>query len=74
MAKITVRATEHLEPDQSPPKINPHMPVGYVKIPMEALKQAVFENTMRNDPEAPFKTFDDYHRWYVGHGGYHDGD
>jgi len=66
---ILTRAAEHLDPDwDKPPKINPKKKFGYVEIPMEDLQQAVLANIKRNDPDAPFETFDDYHKWYVSHG------
>lgn len=65
---ILTRGREHLDPDDKPPRINPNRLFGYVEIPMEELKQAVFTNLMQHNPEAPFKSFDDYHKWYTSHG------
>ncbi len=66
---ILTRAGEHLDSDwDKPPKINPKKKFGYVEIPMEAMQQALFSNLMRNNPDAPFKNFEDYHKWYLSHG------
>lgn len=62
---IRKRAAEHLDPDAKT-RINPKMRFGYVELPTEALKQAVLAAVQREG--APFKTFDEYHRWYISHG------
>jgi len=62
---IRTRGAEHLDPDDNP-RIDPRMRFGYVEIPMEALQQAVLAAVQREG--APFQTFDEYHRWYIGHG------
>jgi hypothetical protein len=62
---IRARAAEHLDPGARP-KIDPKMRFGYVEIPMEAMQQAVLAAVQREG--APFKTFNEYHRWYLGHG------
>jgi len=63
---ILARAAEHLDPDTKSPRIDPKQRFGYVEIPMEALQQAVLAAVQREG--APFKTFEDYHRWYISHG------
>lgn len=65
---IIVRGREHLDPDEPVPRMNPNMRFGYVEIPMEALKQAIFTNLQQHNPDSGFKSFDDYHNWYVSHG------
>lgn len=65
---IIARAREHLDPSERVPRINPNRKFGYVEIPMNALKQAIFKNILENEPDTPFKSFDDYHRWYISHG------
>ena len=39
-------------------------PFGYVRIPMNALADAIMHD---EDISRDFKTFDDYHAWYMGH-------
>lgn len=63
---IRTRAVEHLDPHDQVPTIDPHMRFGYVEIPMEALQQAILAAVQREG--ARFKTFDEYHRWYINHG------
>jgi hypothetical protein len=62
---IIKRAKEHLDPSEKV-AVDPDHQVGYVELPMEALKAAMLAHVQQEG--APFKTFDEYHAWYVGHG------
>jgi hypothetical protein len=69
LAKLAIRtrAAEHLDPDEKATRIDPNMLFGYVEIPMDALKHAILAAIKRDDPEAPFNDFDEYHQWYTSH-------
>lgn len=62
---IVTRKDELMEPGQHL-DIPPDTLVGYVEIPIEELKPLLLGHVQAD--EAPFKTFDEYHKWYISHG------
>lgn len=47
-------------------QLRPSTLVGYARLPMTVLKQAVFAQVSAEDPDA-YADFEKYHRWYLRH-------